>query len=133
MTRQNLIIRQGETWSFPYTWKDGSGAPIDITGYSARMAVKKSADNATDIFLSTGGDANGGTISLGGALGTILLAMTAEQTDAMQNSDWWMDDPLPLDPSMNFFYDLEVVSPAGQVTRLLEGQVTYYRSITGPN
>lgn len=130
-TRQNLTIRQGETWSWTYTVRDASGALVNLTGYTARMSVKRSYDADADVFLSTGADANGGTIVLGGAAGTVALSMTDEQTDAMEETSWWFA-PDDLARCIDFIYDLELVSALGAVTRLLEGIVTFHRSVTGP-
>lgn len=131
--RQNLDIYQGETFSYVYTY--GGGSPVNLTGYTARMAVKRDRRAEETSYLSTGDDADGGTITLGGAAGTVTVAMTAAQTQAMDETDWWFamfggEPDLPLDRSIEFFYDLEIVSGAGVVTRLLQGTITFHRGIT---
>lgn len=133
--KHNIDIRQGETFSFVYTYKDSAGSPINLTGFTGRMSVKRDRRSTNSVFFSTGSDAIGGTMTLGGSAGTITLTMTAAQTDAMDLTDWWSrDEPeLPLNPSRCYLYDLEIVSAAGAVTRVLQGEIKLWRSITGPN
>lgn len=80
---QDFIIKQGDTWSRPLTWKspDSGGVyhPVDLTGYSARMQIRLSTAAPVIKELST---ANGG-ITLGGAAGTLDLLLTATETAAL--------------------------------------------------
>jgi hypothetical protein len=130
-TRQDLIVRQGETWSFTWT-KLSAGAAVNLTGYSARMSVKPRLGGAADAYLSDGSDADGGTITLGGALGTVVLAMTAAQTAALaQAVTGYVEDVCAVcGPKVVFMYDLETVSGAGVVTRELEGRFIVWRGVT---
>ena len=84
--RQDLKINQGETWSWVYTHIDSTGSAIDLTGYTARMSVKTNFTGSTEAYLSTGADADGGIISLGGVVGTVTLSMTAAQTTALTDN-----------------------------------------------
>ena len=140
-TRNDLLIRQGETWSWTYTKRDGAGAAVNLTGYTARMAIKVSYSGGAQAYLSSGSDANGGTITLGGALGTVTLAMTATQSATLAGAVWgwhWMDEAgltgetraTPHEPTVTYLYDLELVSAAGSVTRELEGRCVVHRQIT---
>jgi hypothetical protein len=102
-------IEQGADLSIHLTWKDGTGALIDLTGWSARMMVRKSYKTTTPVldFRSGAGGTAGTAIALGGALGTIDITATNAVTSGV--------------PSGDYVYDLEMVSPGGIVTRLLEG------------
>jgi hypothetical protein len=130
-TRQDLPIRQGETWSFVYTKKDSAGAAVNLTGYTARMAIKNRIGGALFAYLSTGTDASGGSIALGGVLGTVTLSMTASQTTAV---GYILPDlrlvARGLRPILTLAYDLELISGAGVVTRELEGAVQIHREVT---
>lgn len=135
--RQNLDVNQGETWSWTYTHRDAAGSVVDLTGYSARMSVKSDLWAGNTLYMSSGADALGGDIDLGGVLGTITLSMTAAQTDAMDNTNYFLvkymsDYDIPFGGTVEFVYDLEIVSPAGVVTRVLQGFFTLYRSVTAP-
>lgn len=134
--RQDLIVRQGETWSFVWTKRDTAGVAVDLTGYTARMAVKHSYSGSSEAHLSTGDDARGGSISLGGGDGTVTLAMTAAQSavlasgvDSVLSALW--GEPAETDgPTVVYRYDLELVSGAGAVTRELEGRFIVHREVT---
>lgn len=131
--KQNLDVRQGETFSFVYTHKV-NGSPVNLTGYTARMSVKLNLLSTASAFFSDGSDADGGTITLGGALGTITLAMTADQTTALDQTDAFINAFLgsgqKLERELDFIYDLEIESPAGVVTRVIEGILTFHRGVT---
>jgi hypothetical protein len=113
----NLVMYQGATWDYTFTWEvegdDGYG-PIDVTGYAARLQARSSitAPTAT-ITLS-----DGSGITLGGATGTIAIAMAADDTSAI--------------PAGRYVYDLELESQDESVTRLLEGQLNVRPEITRP-
>lgn len=132
-TRHDLIIRQGETWSFTWTKKDSAGVAIDITGYTARMAIRDTLAGPLEAYLSSGTDADGGSITLGGAAGTVVLAMTATQSAALAGEvslASLLEGRGKTTPSISFLYDLELVSGAGVVTRELEGRVQVLRQVT---
>lgn len=132
--RQNLDIVQGQTFSYTYTHRDSAGSAIDLTGYTARMSIKVNLLSTGSAFLSTGADADGGTITLGGALGTVTLAMTAAETTALDQTDAFINaflgDQQKLEQTIDFIYDLELVSSGGAVTRALEGFITFHRGVT---
>lgn len=109
----NITIEQGSTFTLNLTWKDSSGAAINITGYTARMQVRKSVDAASTTLSLTSG---AGDITLGGAAGTISITVSAASTASIASG--------------NYVYDLELVSGAGVVTRLLQGAVTVSPEVT---
>ncbi len=130
--RHNIQIRQGETWSFTYTHLDSAGSAVDITGYSGRMSIKSSFSQGTGIdvgaiaHLSDGSDADGGTLTLGDAAGTVLMEMTAAQTADLASGFVSSSE----DSTFKLKYDLELVSGAGAVTRALEGEFIVVKEIT---
>lgn len=86
---------------------------MHLAGFTARMQVRKTLlADPPDLDLTT---ENGG-ITLGGAEGTITLNATAVETSAVQ--------------SLAGVYDIELISPSGFVTRLLEGQVEFTPEVT---
>lgn len=109
-----LSIEQGATFDFLCTFKAGTPAvPVDLTGYTARMHVRSKVDSPTTLLELT---TENGRIVLGGAAGTIRLVLPAAQTAALV---WKVG-----------YYDLELVSPTGNVRRLLKGLVTVSPEVT---
>jgi hypothetical protein len=111
----DIYIEQGATWSLPLLWRepDPSTTPIDLTGYTARMHIrKKITDTEYSVELTT---ENGG-ITLGGAAGTILLLITAEESTTIAIKTG--------------VYDLELIANDGTVTRLLQGAVEVNQEVT---
>jgi hypothetical protein len=100
----NITVFQGTTFSRVFTWKDSDDAPIDLTGYTARLQVRASAQSEDVLLELTSEDDE---ITLGDEAGTITLTMDPDATDALDFD--------------RAYYDLELESSGGQVTRLLQG------------
>jgi hypothetical protein len=110
---EDNAIQQGATFTRSFVWKSASGTPVDLTGYSAQMQVRKSVTSPDVIVeLSTANS----RIVLGGALGTIVLTLTALQTSAIT--------------AKAGVYDLELSASDGVVTRFLAGEVEISREVT---
>jgi hypothetical protein len=108
----NFTLDQGSTWTLQLVYEDPSGTPINLTGYTAEMKVRKKADSsAVVLYLST---ANGG-ITITGAQGKLNLIATDEQTQ-------------PIEPGI-YVYDLEL-DIAGTRSRLIQGMVTVSAEVT---
>lgn len=109
----NFQIEQGATLLKPIVWKDSTGAAVNLTGYTARMQVRQNA-SAEEVLLELS-TANS-KISITPLTGTITMIFSAATTAAI---DWKRGK-----------YDLELISPDGTVTRLIEGEITVSREIT---
>ena len=107
----DLTIDQGETFSQLITWQTGSPlAPVNITGMTARMQIRDSANLVLFTLTETSG------LTLGGIAGTVLIALTQEQTTAL------------LVPVAR--YDLFLYGAADYKKKLLKGTVTINPSET---
>lgn len=107
----DFVIEQGATKVLRFVWKDSNGVPVDLSGYTARMQLRKTVTNpAVAAELTT---ENGG-ILLGGVDGTVDVEFSAELTAGL---------------SKDGVYDLELES-AGVVTRLVQGNFTLSREVT---
>ncbi|HAM24485.1 MAG TPA: hypothetical protein DCM51_02850 [Actinobacteria bacterium] len=108
--RLDLICYQGADFDFQITWTV-SGSPVNLTGWTGRMQVRKipGAPSATLSLTSGSG------ITLGGAAGTVLVAATATQTAAIIPG--------------TYKYDLELVN-GSHVTRLVQGDFTVIAEVT---
>jgi hypothetical protein len=113
-SKYNIRIEQGATFALPITWRAGNPAvAVNLTGCTARMHVRR-ALSASEILLSL--TTENGRIVLGGLAGTVVLALTAAETAAI---DW-----------AHGVYDLEIVFGTGVVRRLLVGNVSVSREVT---
>lgn len=101
----DLDCWQGASWDYTLTWQT-AGTPVNLTGYTARMQVRPSYDSGSAVVSLTSGTG----ITLGGTAGTVLLEMNATTTAALDGT-----------PNAQYIYDLELISGAGYVTRLVEG------------
>jgi len=113
----NFTIEQGCTFSKTFTWKDANGSAINISGYTIRMMARNNYDDALPVItLSTVATPGGIAIVGDGSAGQFTISMTAVVTAALNFSQ--------------LVYDIEVVSGAGVVTRLLEGKITLSKEVT---
>lgn len=130
---QDFHVRQGETFEFVYVHVNSGGSLVDLSGYSADMRVASGYEGIYEAFLSSGPDADGGTIELGGAAGTVAIKFTAEQSSAIAGN---LSEIIFVEPQkraerdVKFVYDLELRSPSGVVTRVLEGDLWLQRGVT---
>ena len=108
-----LTVDQGTDWSETFTLRSkATGTPIDLTGYTARMQVRRDYDApATLVELSTGN----GRIVLGDEDGTVTLSLSASVTAGIARSGVW---------------DIELVSSDGIVYRPLRGDFVLRREVT---
>lgn len=108
----DLNVDQGSTYTLPLTYKDPNGNTVDISGYSARMQLRKTiAQAAPDLSLVSPTN-----ITVGTTNGQILVTMSATQTGALT--------------AKKYVYDLEIESPAGVVTRLIQGNIHVSPQVT---
>jgi len=112
--RLNIEIEQGTTFSVPLTWSDETGTPVvGLNTWTARMQIRDKISSATMLFELT--TLNGG-ITLGSNVGEILLFISDTDTTSFT----WTSG----------VYDLEMISPTGAVTRLLQGNVKIIDEVT---
>lgn len=109
----DILIEQGATYQMNLIWKDSAGAPINLTGYSARMQLRQTYKSTTPLVSLTN---TTGDIVLGGALGTIDVTISATKTAAIG--------------VRSAVYDLELVNPSGFVTRLVQGDAEISPEVT---
>ena len=128
--KYNFIIEQGATTNFEIVYKDSSGNPIDLTGYTARMdlrATPRASTSYLTLSSSLGPCGTGLNMSGSGGLsaskpltsGSIGVYISAASSSALTFTE--------------ASYDLEIVSGSGNcavVTRLIEGKVTLSKEVT---
>ena len=107
----HIKIEQGATFALTLTYKDANDSAINLTGYAARMQLRKNINDDTAIVSLT----DGSGITLGGAAGTIEITISATTTAGLTATEG--------------VYDIELES-GGVVTRLLSGTYTVSREVT---
>ena len=107
----HIKMDQGSTFSLVLTYKDSDGNVIDLSGYTARMQMRRNHQDDSLIDLTT----ENGRIALGGVAGTVTLTIAATDTAAL--------------PPVEGVYDLEIVSGA-VVDKLLAGTFSIAREVT---
>lgn len=124
--KHNFTCEQGATFDRTITYRDGSGAVIDLTGYTARMHVREYA--AGDLIVALYSDVSQGAsngyailngsseLTADGANGNIRLFISAANTANLTTG--------------SLKYDLEIESPTGVVDRLIEGKFNVVPEIT---
>ena len=122
----DIDLEQGVTWDYTLTVYeyDEDNPPTyagdirPLTGYTARAQIRKkksSPDFQLELTTENGG------LTLGGALGTIDMHITAEQAAALTSSGVW---------------DVELVITIGgeeMVDRPAEGAITLSKEVTKEN
>jgi len=114
----NFVIEQGTDLNIPVVMKNDDKSPFDLDGYTARMKIKSAIGGTTLDDLTT---ANTRIVIesftyLGLTYWRIILKFPSSVTT-----------PFTFDTGV---YDLELVSPASVVTRLIEGTVTLSKEVT---
>ena len=115
--KDNLSIDQGATFRKSYVWSSTTPAttPISLTGYTARMMLRTKQGDVTPVLSLTNVQNASGQIILGGSLGTLQIYLTDAATMSLVKGG---------------VYDLEVISPTGDVSRLLQGSFSVSPNVT---
>lgn len=109
----NFTLFQGSTFEKEITWKDSAGTIIPISGYSARMQIRKSYDSVS--FLSELTVLNG-KVTVDSLNNKFILSIPDSETSTFT-------------PGV-YVYDFETISPTGKVKKLLKGKITIYPEAT---
>ena len=108
----NIAAEQGTDYAATLTYANSAGTAINITGYTARMQVRRTIGSPDAVLTLTSSSG----ITLGGAAGTVAIAIPSAA--------------LTLVAAGNYKYDLELVSGAGVVTKLISGDFTVTGEVT---
>ena len=105
-------IDQGADWFFNVTYENPAGTPVNITSYTAALQLRSLPESTTAVLSLT----TGSGITITGSTGLVAVHATATQTGAIIAGD--------------YYYDLEITSPQGVVTRLVQGQAIVNPQVT---
>lgn len=107
-TVSNLFVDAGANYSNIITVAATNGQPLNLTGYSVASQMRKSYQSSQAFnFTASIYDA---------ATGKVRLQLTPTQSEAIPAGRW--------------LYDVEITSPSGNKTRVVEGIVTVNPQIT---
>lgn len=107
-TISNLFVDAGANYSNIITVSAANGQPLNLTGYTVASQMRKSYSSST---------AHNFAASVFSAdTGKIRLQLTPQQSEAIPAGRW--------------LYDVEITSPSGSKTRVVEGVVTVIPQIT---
>ena len=105
-------VIKGDTFSYELTCTDANNAPVDLTGYAARMAIKNRRNLNTIKEIST----IAGGITNGGNTGVLDLSISASNT--------------ALFDAVDAVYDIEITHPAGDNYTIMEGKFIINTGVT---
>jgi hypothetical protein len=107
-TISNLFVDAGANYSNIITVTASNGQPLDLTGYSVASQMRKSYQSSTAYAF---------TASIYNALtGKVRLQLDSDDSSLIPAGRW--------------LYDVEITSPSGTKTRVVEGIVTVNPQIT---
>lgn len=107
-TVTNLYVDQGSFFRTNVTVSSTNGTPLDLTGYTVASQMRKSYQSSTGYNF---------TSSITNPIqGRVRIELTSESSRTI--------------PAGRYLYDLEVTSPSGEKTRVVEGIVIVNPEIT---
>lgn len=106
-----MLIPQGTTYIHTFNYTKSDGSLIDLTGYTARLQIRQNVTATTTLYNVTN---SSGELVLGN--GMVVLTMAEVDTAAFNFK--------------NAVFDLEIISPANIVTRLVQGKVEVDPEVT---
>lgn len=107
-TVANIFIDQGSDYSNIVTVTASNGQPLNLTGFTAASQIRKSYSSSIAYSFNAS--------ILSAAFGKVRLQLSAAQSEAI--------------PPGRYLYDVEVTSPSGAKTRVVEGIATITPQIT---
>lgn len=111
--KHDLVIERGATFTEVFAWRDKLGFPIDLTGYTAAMQIRRAAD--WSLVMDVG--AIPGAVVIEPVAGTVTLTIPDENTAS-----------LPYGEAL--VWDIKLTSSTSEATRLLKGSVLVDREVT---
>ena len=114
----DMIVDQGATVNTVFTLKNSARSALDITGYSARMQVRKFDGTTRDPKPTVVAEYTSldGYFTIGGTAGTVTLLIPPAEMEAFEAG--------------SYFYDVEVESSLGETTRIVQGKFIVRAEVT---
>lgn len=112
-----ITVQAGEDYAEVFALQNDDGTPVNLTGYTARMQVRRTFKAATPALSLT---SPAGGLVINGAAGTVTVSVSNSQTAAL-----CVDND-----RTQYVYDLEVESGGGLVTKVSKGFFTVHPEAT---
>jgi|SRR5215471_11767308 len=105
----DLEIYQGDDWAATVNVYNADGTPADLTGYTAQSQIRAGvADEAPDVAAT----------------------MTCTVMPPSQVSLSLPHDQTTLMPGVNYSWDLQLTTAAGEIITIMHGDVTLIQEVT---
>lgn len=108
----DIVAQQGSDYAVTLTYNNSAGSPVNLTGYTARMQVRRVASSPY-LYLSLTSSSG---MTLGGAAGTVSISISASALASI--------------PAGSYVYDVELVSAGGAVVKPIVGSFTLSAEVT---
>lgn len=142
-SKYDIYAEQGSTFKLFLQYKTKAGIPIDLTGYTGEMQVRRSVSDTQAILQITnfgvigGGTTGEFTIGTQGStgLGGIIWQVGATGASGATGCILIKVDSQTMSyvPDGKHFYDLKVTNTLGETQRLLEGMFEISAQVSKPN
>lgn len=109
----HLTLHQGDTWAIKITYRQPSGAAVDLSGCTARMQLRPAYASSTVVLEAS---TSNGRIALNGPAGEIVITVAAADTAAIA--------------AAVYVYDLELTFAGGIVEKAAHGTITVVPEVT---
>jgi hypothetical protein len=109
----DILVDQGATLNRALFIKDPAKRALELTGYTARMHIRDSADSTNIIEILT---TENEQVIINELDGRVDILLTPAETEALT--------------SEKYVYDLELESPEGHVIKIISGKLTVRSEIT---
>lgn len=117
----NITMDQGSSLDYSFYLQTEDGDPFNLSGYDVRMQVRKSyGSTSTEINATL---ANGKVALENAAGGHLKVVLLPSDTSSIRFNG-------VNDESLECVYDLEIISPVGQVWKPARGTFTLNREVT---
>ena len=105
----NLSIEQGSSWELSLALSSSPSTSMNLTDFTIAAKLAKSYYDDNPISMTS-------TV-IDASQGKFKLSLTSSQTSE-------------LDYSVEYIYDVNITSPTGKVTRLIQGRATISPGVT---
>lgn len=105
--KANLVVDQGTDYSTSITVTDAEDNIVDLSGYSANAQIRKTYTSSSAVNF---------TVTLNGATGIVVLALSANQTSNLVSG--------------RYVYDVLLTDPSSVHSRIVEGILTVTPRVT---